>query len=56
LPATVRLVPYRAPRRIGAALQLLAGLNVPATLEAFNDGDAEIEADFEASTGAGFEP
>lgn len=51
-----RLVPYSAPRRIGAARQLLAGLDVPATVEAFNAGDAEIEADFEASAGGGLEP
>jgi prevent-host-death family protein len=51
-----RLVPYSAPQRIGAARQLLAGLNVPATVEAFNAGDAAIEADFDASASAGLEP
>ena len=51
-----RLVPYSAPQRIGAARQLLAGLNVPATVEAFNAGDAGIEADFEASASTGLEP
>ena len=43
-----RLVPFAAPRRIGAARHLLAGL-VPATLEAFNAGDDAIAADFDAS-------
>jgi prevent-host-death family protein len=51
-----RLVPYSAPQRIGAARQLLAGLDVPATVEAFNAGDAGIEADFEASASTGLEP
>jgi prevent-host-death family protein len=45
-----RLVPFAAPRRIGAARHLLAGLAVPATVEAFNAGDDVIAADFEAST------
>ncbi|KVO01141.1 type II toxin-antitoxin system Phd/YefM family antitoxin [Burkholderia ubonensis] len=44
-----RIVPYSAPKRIGAARQLLAGLNIPATVEAFNAGDASIAADFDAS-------
>jgi prevent-host-death family protein len=51
-----RLVPYSAPQRIGAARQLLAGLDIPATVDAFNAGDAEIAADFEVSTGSGLEP
>ncbi|WP_321791160.1 type II toxin-antitoxin system Phd/YefM family antitoxin [Burkholderia pyrrocinia] len=44
-----RIVPYEAPKRIGAARQLLAGLNIPATVEAFNAGDESIAADFDAS-------
>ena len=51
-----RLVPYSAPQRIGAARHLLAGLNVPTTLDAFNAGDAEIQADFATSVGAGLAP
>lgn len=46
-----RIVPYAAPKRIGTARQLLAGLNIPTTVEAFNAGDASIAADFEASLG-----
>jgi prevent-host-death family protein len=51
-----RLVPYSAPQRIGAARHLLAGLDIPATVDAFNAGDAQIAADFEASTGSELEP
>ncbi|KVN81314.1 type II toxin-antitoxin system Phd/YefM family antitoxin [Burkholderia ubonensis] len=51
-----RIVPYSAPRRIGAARQLLAGLNIPATVEAFNAGDASIAADFDASGEQGLAP
>jgi prevent-host-death family protein len=43
-----RLVPFSAPRRIGAARHLLAGLAIPATVDAFNIGDDEIAAEFEA--------
>ncbi|CAB3760546.1 antitoxin [Burkholderia sp. MSh2] len=43
-----RIVPYAAPQRIGAARQLRAGLGIPATVEAFNVGDASIAADFDA--------
>ncbi|KVZ46987.1 antitoxin [Burkholderia ubonensis] len=51
-----RIVPYSAPKRIGAARQLLAGLNIPATVEAFNAGDASIAADFDASGEQGLAP
>ena len=51
-----RLVPFSAPRRIGAARHLLAGLKVPASVEAFNAGDDAIAADFEASAKLGLEP
>lgn len=44
-----RLVPFSAPRRIGAARHLLAGLHVPSTVEAFNAGDKAIATDFEAA-------
>lgn len=44
-----RLVPYSAPKRFGAAHHILAGLNLPETVEEFNAGDAEIAADFEVS-------
>ncbi|PRD57660.1 type II toxin-antitoxin system Phd/YefM family antitoxin [Phyllobacterium myrsinacearum] len=44
-----RLVPYSAPKRFGAAQHILAGLNLPETVEAFNAGDTEIAADFAAS-------
>ncbi|ATU90750.1 type II toxin-antitoxin system Phd/YefM family antitoxin [Phyllobacterium zundukense] len=44
-----KLVPYTAPKRFGAARHILAGLNLPMTVEEFNAGDAEIAADFEAS-------
>ncbi|WP_321796898.1 type II toxin-antitoxin system Phd/YefM family antitoxin [Burkholderia sp. BCC1988] len=47
------IVPYTAPRRIGAARQLLAGLNIPTTVEAFNAGDESIAADFDASAERG---
>lgn len=43
------LVAYSAPKRFGAAHHILAGLNLPETVEAFNAGDAEIAADFAAS-------
>jgi len=42
--------------QIGAARHLLAGLEVPASVEAFNAGDDAIAADFEASTQQGLEP
>ncbi|MEQ5844303.1 MULTISPECIES: type II toxin-antitoxin system Phd/YefM family antitoxin [Paraburkholderia] len=51
-----RLVPFSAPQRVGAARHLLAGLDIPTTLEGFNAGDAAIAADFEASAGAGLVP
>jgi prevent-host-death family protein len=51
-----RLVPFTAPRRIGAARHLLAGLGVPTTVEAFNANDDVIAADFEASAGQGLLP
>ncbi|MBY4770483.1 type II toxin-antitoxin system Phd/YefM family antitoxin [Burkholderia ambifaria] len=51
-----RLVPYTAPRRIGAARQLLVGLNIPTTVEAFNAGDESIAADFDASAERGLAP
>ncbi|MBN3789797.1 type II toxin-antitoxin system Phd/YefM family antitoxin [Burkholderia sp. Ac-20353] len=51
-----RIVPYVAPKRIGAARQLLAGLNIPATVDAFNAGDDAIAADFDASGEQGLEP
>ncbi|MBZ3692184.1 type II toxin-antitoxin system Phd/YefM family antitoxin [Phyllobacterium calauticae] len=44
-----RLVAYSAPKRFGAAHHILAGLNLPETVEEFNAGDAEIAADFAAS-------
>ncbi|AOI77770.1 type II toxin-antitoxin system Phd/YefM family antitoxin [Burkholderia sp. NRF60-BP8] len=44
-----RIVPYAAPKRIGAARQLLAGSNIPTGVEAFNAGDESIAADFDAS-------
>jgi prevent-host-death family protein len=44
-----RLVPFAAPRRVGAARHLLAGLHIPTTVEAFNAGDDAIAADFDAS-------
>lgn len=46
-----RLVPFSAPKRIGAARHLLAGLAVPDSIEAFNVGDDAIAADFDASAG-----
>lgn len=51
-----RLVPYAAPQRIGAAKALLAGLELPTSVEAFNEGDAAIERDFDASSSAGLDP
>jgi prevent-host-death family protein len=51
-----RLVPFSAPRRIGAARHLLGGLAVPPTVEAFNADDDAIAADFEASTRQGLAP
>ncbi|RQS67930.1 type II toxin-antitoxin system Phd/YefM family antitoxin [Burkholderia sp. Bp8963] len=51
-----RIVPYVAPKRIGAARQLLAGLHIPATVDAFNAGDDSIAADFDASGEQGLEP
>jgi prevent-host-death family protein len=51
-----RLVPFSAPRRIGAARHLLAGLDIPATVEAFNAGDEAIAADFDASARQGLAP
>lgn len=54
-----RIVPYAAPKRIGAARQLLAGLNISTTVEAFNAfnaGDGSIAADFEASSGPRLAP
>jgi prevent-host-death family protein len=51
-----RLVPFAAPRRIGAARQLLAGLGVPTSVEAFNAGDDAIAAEFEASAREGLAP
>ncbi|NTX31904.1 type II toxin-antitoxin system Phd/YefM family antitoxin [Burkholderia pyrrocinia] len=51
-----RIVPYAAPKRIGAARQLLAGLNIPATVEAFNAGDKAIAADFDVSGEWGLAP
>ena len=51
-----RLVPFSAPRRIGAARHLLAGLNVPATVDAFNAGDDAVAAEFEASAAAAIDP
>lgn len=51
-----RIVPYTAPRRIGAARQLLAGLNIPTTVEAFNAGGESIAADFDASAEQGLAP
>jgi len=51
-----RLVPFTAPRRIGAARHLLAGLDIPATVEAFNAGDESIAADFDASARQGLAP
>lgn len=51
-----RIVPYEAPKRIGAARQLLAGLNIPATVDAFNAGDESIAADFAASAERGLAP
>ncbi|SFT50157.1 type II toxin-antitoxin system Phd/YefM family antitoxin [Paraburkholderia aspalathi] len=50
------LVPFAAPRRIGAARHLLAGLAVPASVEAFNAGDDAVAADFEASAQQGLAP
>ncbi|MEX3957729.1 prevent-host-death family protein [Trinickia symbiotica] len=51
-----RLVPFTAPRRIGAARHLLAGLEIPSTVEAFNAGDESVAADFEASARRGLAP
>jgi prevent-host-death family protein len=51
-----RLVPFAAPRRIGAARHLLAGLDIPATVEAFNVGDEAIAADFDTSARQGLAP
>ncbi|KML62724.1 antitoxin [Burkholderia cepacia] len=51
-----RIVPYAPSKRIGAARQLLAGLNIPATVEAFNAGDEAIIADFDASGERGLAP
>jgi antitoxin (DNA-binding transcriptional repressor) of toxin-antitoxin stability system len=45
-----KLVPISAPKRIGAAKHILAGLDIPKTVEAFNESDAEIAAEFDAST------
>ncbi|WP_153099861.1 type II toxin-antitoxin system Phd/YefM family antitoxin [Paraburkholderia hayleyella] len=51
-----RLVPFSAPRRIGAARHLLAGLAVPDSVEAFNTGDDSIAADFDVSAQQGLTP
>ncbi|KVK77323.1 antitoxin [Burkholderia cepacia] len=51
-----RIVPYTAPKRIGAAHQLLAGLNIPTSVEAFNAGDESIAADFDAGSDQGLAP
>ncbi|MDR6500980.1 antitoxin (DNA-binding transcriptional repressor) of toxin-antitoxin stability system [Burkholderia ambifaria] len=51
-----RIVPYVAPKRIGAARQLLAGLNIRTTVEAFNAGDESIASDFDASAERGLAP
>ncbi|WP_423759229.1 type II toxin-antitoxin system Phd/YefM family antitoxin [Burkholderia sp. NLJ2] len=51
-----RIVPYAAPKRIGAARQLLAGLNIPTTVEAFNAGDESITTDFDTSAERGLAP
>lgn len=51
-----RLVPIAAPERIGAARHLLAGLDIPATVDAFNAADEAIAADFEASVRRGLLP
>lgn len=37
-----KLVPFPAPTRIGAARHILAGLNLPKTVEEFNAGDEDI--------------
>jgi antitoxin (DNA-binding transcriptional repressor) of toxin-antitoxin stability system len=44
-----KLVPFSTPKRIGAAKHILAGLNLPKTVEAFNEGDTDIAAEFEKS-------
>jgi prevent-host-death family protein len=51
-----RLTPFSAPRRLGSARHLLAGLAIPASIEAFNAGDAEMAAEFEASAQRGLFP
>ncbi|RQV13710.1 type II toxin-antitoxin system Phd/YefM family antitoxin [Burkholderia cenocepacia] len=51
-----RIVPYTAPKRIGAARQLLAGLNIPTSVDAFKTGDESIAADFDASPDQGLAP
>lgn len=37
-----KLVPFPAPTRIGAARHILADLNLPKTVDEFNDGDEDI--------------
>lgn len=44
-----KLVPFNLPKRIGAARHILAGLDIPKTVEAFNAGDADVSEDFESS-------
>ncbi|KAB0642434.1 type II toxin-antitoxin system Phd/YefM family antitoxin [Burkholderia latens] len=51
-----RIGPYAAPKRIGAARQVLAGLNIPASVEAFHAGDESIAAGFDASLDQGLAP
>jgi antitoxin (DNA-binding transcriptional repressor) of toxin-antitoxin stability system len=44
-----KLVPFSSPIRIGAGKHIFAGLDLPQTVEEFNQSDAEIEKDFEES-------
>lgn len=40
-----KLVPFSAPKRFGAARHILAGLDLPNTVEEFNAGDENLAAD-----------
>jgi antitoxin (DNA-binding transcriptional repressor) of toxin-antitoxin stability system len=48
-----RLTPFVATARFGAAKHLLGNLDLPATIEQFNQNDTEIAAEFEASAQSG---
>ncbi|SDO15092.1 antitoxin [Phyllobacterium sp. OV277] len=37
-----KLMPFPAPKRVGAARHILAGLNLPKTVDEFNAGDEDL--------------